>query len=120
MMRIILWGQDFEQEIKPLIKAFFPGAEFQVEKEEWAGGEVQSAARFLEALQEDTACRDYAFLLYPTEGYVAVRCGDGWQAAEFHGVSPEAERKEYRNTMMRELYRLLVRQCGRELPWGMM
>ncbi len=171
MIRILLCGQDFEQEIKPLIKAFFPGAEFEVIKEEWQGGGIQSAARFAEALcarqevragtaaeepggtkpgagllpfssepeketgaeflrrparrgkktsTEQPCVLDCAFLLYPEEGYLAVQAADGWQAAEFHGVSPEAERKEYRNVMMRKLYRLLAERCGRELPWGMM
>ena len=80
IITLMVWGEDFEQELRPLIKAFYPGAQFQVTKETWDGCPVKDAASFLRILKEQDAPWDYAFLLYPQEGYFAARGKEGWQA----------------------------------------
>ena len=34
MFKMMIWGVDFEQDLRPLIKAFYPGCDFAVQKEE--------------------------------------------------------------------------------------
>lgn len=35
MFGMMIWGADFEQDLKPLIKAFYPGCEFAVKKRKY-------------------------------------------------------------------------------------
>ena len=55
IITLMVWGEDFEQELRPLIKAFYPGAQFQVTKETWDGCPVKDAASFLRILKEQDA-----------------------------------------------------------------
>ncbi len=131
MITMKMWGEDFEQDVRPLIKSFYPGAEFQVNREEWQGKEIQSSEEFkayltqnpgLAEVRTEEAVRpcDYAFLLCKTEGYLAVRDGEELYVAEFHDVPPEAERREYKNSLLRKLYVILQKMTGISLPWGIM
>ncbi len=120
IITLMVWGEDFEQELRPLIKAFYPGAQFEVTKETWDGCLVKDAASFLKILKEQDAPWDYAFLLYPQEGYFAARGKEGWQAGEFHHIPANAQRRDYRNVMMRGFYRMLQEQSERVLPWGIL
>ena len=137
MIKIIIWGEDFEQDIRPLIKAFYPGAEFQVTKKEWTAARVHSADEFADCLQgmekNNALCSqpdsdvsvsltewDYAFLLYQTEGYMAVKCAEQIHKAQFSDIAPDAERRVYKDSLMRALYGILQKVTHTSLPWGIM
>lgn len=126
MFRMKIWGEDFEQEVRPLIKSFYPGAEFAVEKvnrDSITGStdtEEFSAALLKNLVDGETEVPDFAFLLDKTEGYMLVSHQGGFFAGEFHGVDPTAERRVYKDCLMRELYRILNEMTGIELPWGIM
>lgn len=122
MITMMIWGEDFEQDVRPLIKAFYPGAEFQVTKEPWRGKEISTADQLKEMLQSDPAAEqwDYAFYLKKSEGFFSVKTENGLIAEEFHGISQEAERRDYKNCLMRQLYNVLHKLTGKTLPWGIM
>ena len=117
MKTIVIWGEDFEQDIRPLIKAFYPGAEFQVTKKEW---EEQDAIKDSAGFEWETAEWDYAFYLKKTEGFFAVFTPVQRYTASFSGVSADEDRRGYKNTLMRKLYRILQEITGKTLPWGFM
>ena len=133
MFGMMIWGADFEQDLKPLIKAFYPGCEFAVKKEEiqeeLCG--ITEWLRFLKdafpAEEEGEFFPDYAFYLMESDGYFAVRNGDCFIADEFHikkgmelTLSKDARHREYRNNLMRPLYLALSKVSGVRLPWGIL
>lgn len=143
MIGLMIWGVDFEQDLRPLIKAFYPGCGFTVRKEEakenigdisaWlallelhfpagcesAGEQTQRTGKAADGGEEDFS-PDYAFYLTESDGYMAVRHQGAWITDEFHGIVRERERKEYKNALMRPLYRILERTTGLHLPWGIL
>ncbi len=101
MFGMMIWGVDFEQDLRPLIKAFYPGCDFTVRKgeiqenirdvAEWMAfleknfpKEVLGAAGEKGVGEGEDFFPDYAFYLMESDGYFAVRCGMEWIADEFH------------------------------------
>ncbi len=125
MITMTMWGEDFEQEVRPLIKAFFPGEDFTVNKRnecelgDMSGCDAAAFQKLLEALPAKEQS-DYAFCLRKTEGVLAVHWEDEWHTGAFDGVPETAERRVYKDCLMRELYRILQRLTGKTLPWGIM
>ncbi|MBQ9118945.1 MAG: coproporphyrinogen dehydrogenase HemZ [Lachnospiraceae bacterium] len=125
MITMTIWGEDFEQEVRPLIKSFYPGEEFQVTKKEestLSAETIRTAEQFKELLvalpeEEQPA---YAFCLRKTEGVLAVRADGVWYADAFAGVPENAERRIYKDCLMRKLYLILQKLTGKTLPWGIM
>lgn len=125
MITMTIWGEDFEQEVRPLIKAFFPGEDFSVTKKEeraLAKEPVRDAESFVRLLAElpPQEQPDYAFCLRKTEGVLAVHYDGRWYADAFTGVPEQAERRIYKDCLMRSLYEILQRLTGKTLPWGIM
>lgn len=191
MFGMMIWGVDFEQDLRPLIKAFYPGCDFAVRKGE-IGEKLRGTAEWLAFLERmfpeaergrtdkdegmraqetagagtpeesaDAFFPDYAFYLMEAEGYFAVRQGERWVVDEFHvqknadGIAEDAvrveedgnriagdaagaagdgnriagdtavppahtARREYKNALMRPLYRVLEKVSGVRLPWGIL
>ncbi|MDE7325608.1 MAG: coproporphyrinogen dehydrogenase HemZ [Lachnospiraceae bacterium] len=133
MFGMMIWGVDFEQDLKPLIKAFYPGCDFTVKKGELQGN-LCGRAEWISFLNDAFALTgkegfwpDYAFYLMEADGYFAVRQGDTWVTDEFHirgrkdeTIKEEVYHREYRNSLMRPLYRVLERVSGICLPWGIL
>lgn len=123
MLTMTIWGEDFEQEVRPLIKAFYPGEDFHVIKKEEDLEQQQilsedAFAEMLEGLSLEEQS-DYVFLLRPTEGFVAVK-GDTWRTGTFSDVPEGAERRVYKDCLMRVLHDILRDKTGIVLPWGIM
>lgn len=145
MFDMIIWGVDFEQDLRPLIKAFYPGCDFTVRKEE-IGDTLHTIAEwtaFLKRIFPENGRKteeffpDYAFYLMESGGYFAVWYKESWILDEFHidddnipsgnpmifrddVLKKNAARRRYRNALMRPLYRILERISGVHLPWGIL
>ena len=106
MIRLKLTNEAFEQDIRPLIKSFFPKEELVVSYE----GE-ETEADFLYLLTGEWNEDGFLLLLYRNADLTkAVR--------EEKQEVPLAERKRYRDEVKRAVYRIMSGETGRSLPWG--
>ena len=93
MIGILLQDNGFEQDIRELLMAFYPGEKFVHQETEGAEFYVKGT---------------------PGEGVYRLEL-DG-DEAEF--PVPEDDRLETKNRIKRNLYQLLKKRTGRSLPWG--
>lgn len=111
MLDIRIKGEDYEQDIRPLVKAFFPEEELHIVGE----------------TEEPMA--EYRLELYLLPEYFRIAfTQDGKTEEEEENFSSRIsgayeseglpDRRMYRNYLHRSLYRLLTKVTGRTLPWG--
>ena len=106
MIRLQLTSEAFEQDIRPLIKSFFPKEELCL-----SYGEEPEEGTWSYLLKGEWREDAFCLSLY--------RDGDA-----SHAVQSEekrvllAEKKKYRDEVKRAVYRMLSAQTGKELPWG--
>ena len=93
MIGILLADNGFEQDIRELLMAFYPGEKFVHQKTEGTEFDVKG-----------------------TPGAGVYRLELDGDAVEF--PVPEGDRLETKNRIKRNLYRLLEKRTGRSLPWG--
>lgn len=93
MIGILLEDNGFEQDIRELLMAFYPGEKFVHQKTEGTEFDVKG-----------------------TPGAGVYRLELDGDAVEF--PVPEGDRLETKNRIKRNLYRLLEKCTGRSLPWG--
>ena len=93
MIGILLEDNGFEQDIRELLMAFYPGEKFVHQKTEGTEFDVKG-----------------------TPGAGVYRLELDGDAVEF--PVPEGGRLETKNRIKRNLYRLLEKRTGRSLPWG--
>ncbi len=122
LIELNLYGRDYEQELRPLIRAFLPHGEFEVNHYEAEEEEMRSLCR-----EEPTVllaanpAYDYTFSCILMNDWFRIRVykkGERIGAADAEDVDPE--RKAYRNRVAREIYRVLSADTGSELPWGIL
>lgn len=123
LVELNLYGRNYEQELRPLIRAFLPGAQFEVE---WY--EAEDASMRMICAEEETptilranAACDYSFCLLLMEDWFRMRVyrkGELIGTADADGV--DGERKAFRNRVARELYTILAKEIGKQLPWGIL
>lgn len=138
MIELIFCGEDYEQDVRPLISAFYPKESLLVKKLE-TGLELEAQKQhknieplflqiffFLEkqkfqmkycgiaieeALNQTTAITEASKT--SEDGSVFISdCG------EIPDASPEKIRSVYRGELHRALYQKLVKLSGKQLPWG--
>ena len=147
-----LYGRDYEQELRPLIKAFLPDVDFEVNHYE-AGEEamrdiVDRLEKGVDASEKPQAAEtkqaesngadgasassgilllapnpanDYSFCMILMEDWYRIRIykrGALIGSADADHADPE--RKAYRNRVAREIYKILERDLGHGLPWGIL
>ncbi len=127
LVELNLFGRDYEQEMRPLIRAFLPGADFEVnhyEAEEEAMRDIVSKAEKdggeLLLLAPNQA-NDYSFCMLLLEDRFRIRIykrGELIGRADADRVDPD--RKAFRNRVAREVYQVLSKETGRQLPWGIL
>ena len=127
LVELNLFGRDYEQEMRPLIRAFLPGADFEVnhyEAEEEAMRDIVSKAEKdggeLLLLAPNPA-NDYSFCMLLLEDWFRIRIykrGELIGRADADRVNPD--RKAFRNRVAREVYQVLSKETGRQLPWGIL
>ncbi len=100
MIAILLNDMSFEQDIRELLMAFYPGESFTHKEEE-----AKDAALVVRGMREGNSL---SLQVIPAEGDLP-----------FALISPNfSNRFETKNEIKQTLYRLLHARTGRELPWG--
>ncbi|MBQ8798603.1 MAG: coproporphyrinogen dehydrogenase HemZ [Lachnospiraceae bacterium] len=106
MIRLHLTNEAFEQDIRPLLKSFFPRTEVSV------------------SFGENEPEKDWTYLLrgiWKEDGFLLFLYKDGESETPVQSEEKTvelAERKRYRDEVKRAVYRMLTAETGRELPWG--
>lgn len=114
-------AEEYEQDIRPLVKSFFPDEELEVVYTDSAGAmellQLQAENKGICFLTEETQFR----LLYVQGTQVAEKEEKQMEksAVDFTGENAAVRwHKYYRDEVKRALYRLLSRVTGKTLPWG--
>ena len=122
LVELNLYGRDYEQELRPLLRAFLPNAEFDVNHYEAEEEPMRDLCREEpKALLSANAAYDWSFACILMEEWFRIRVyrkGELVGTADADGVDPE--RKAYRNRVAREIYRILSKETGQTLPWGIL
>ncbi len=122
LIELNLYGRDYEQELRPLIRAFLPHSEFEVNRYEAEEEPMRDLCREEPTfLLSANAAYDYSFSCILMNDWYRIRVyrkGERIGAADADGVNPE--RKAYRNCVAREIYRILTADTGVTLPWGIL
>lgn len=114
MIEIKITGEDYEQDIRPLVKSFYPedeiliaGKEDSIEKAEPDKFLSLNLAPERFELRFQTEDRSYT----ETEDFSVLLPG----TYKNEGIP---DRRMYRNYLHRKLYGVLAKETGQELPWG--
>lgn len=104
MIEIRLGEDSFEQDIRPLVRAFFPREEIKVE----IGGEWTETAQYrLEIAHDEQQIR----ICFAAGDAPALR-------RDYRLKTAEPDRRIYKNILKKQLYSVLTEYTGRILPWG--
>lgn len=123
IVELNMYGRDYEQELRPLIRAFVTDAEFDVTHEEADEDSMRLVFQKEDAplLLSANSNYTYSFCLLLMEDWYRLRMyryGELIGEARAERVDPE--RKAYRNRIAREIYRVLAKAEGKTLPWGIL
>ena len=119
MIKLYMAAEEYEQDIRPLVKSFFPDEELEVEYKLYTGT--------IEELQTENKCICFLAgekdirLLYVQGTEVFEREKKQVDEPENGSAAEDAAvvwHKHYRDELKRALYRLLSRVTGKTLPWG--
>lgn len=121
-IRVWMDGQDYEQDVRPLIKAFLPDAVFDFRHGTAAdaepGGYTENAAY---AAGEKDGEPNYTLLFELSEHTILFSVMTAGKEIFRESVPfGEGERRDYRNTLLRLIYRGLSELTGTVLPWGIL
>ncbi len=112
-----MYGEDYEQDIRPLIKAFYPQEELQIEKVAF-----MKAVDQLSPVSSETELFLGFFL--KQDGFSICLIGQGVKLSREHDFSQghmssdKLTRSIYRNELHRQTYDLLKEHTKHDLPWG--
>lgn len=101
MIQLVIFGEDFEQDIKPLIKAFYPEESIKAYVN---SDEIISPADMLIRMK-----------LLPDKFFVYIT---GDETDEASGIADISDKKAYRALLARTLYDMLSKRTKKILPWG--
>lgn len=102
MVQLIISGENFEQDIRPLIKAFYPEELLDVYTDDnWNLTEQADITITIKLLP------DKFFIQFMDDPIIEV-----------NKEVDLSNRKEYRNNLARTLYDILKKKTAGELPWG--
>ena len=120
MIEIRLENKDYEQDIRPLMRAFFPREEIRVAYLPYDPEEERREASAPVDLPENAPAYYILAVRHTAEEVRAWFLDEkGTKMADsFTFPEPETDRRQYKNDMKRVLYRMLTGYTGRELPWG--
>ncbi len=114
MIEIKITGEDYEQDIRPLVKSFYPEDSIVIagkEKEE----QLEQPDKFLELTVDKSQCH----IRFQVEDRVYEETEDF--SVLLPGVYQNEgipDRRMYRNYLHRRLYGIFRKETGKELPWG--
>ncbi len=101
-------GLDFSQDVGPLIKSFYPGAVSGRTVNLYFSTEEK---RFSISFNGVERC---------TENVVYTGTTDVVYESELHMSEEKLRHRDYRNQLLRALYRILSEETGKQLPWGIL
>ncbi len=101
MIEIIFNSLDFENDIGPLVRAFFPSEKVEIRTDEAAGAEDPQKKLFVTF----------------DEGSSVTLKWEGEKPA-VDSIPWSDERIELKNRIKRSLYHMLSQETGKDLPWG--
>ena len=110
MIEIRLEDTAFEQDIRPLVRAFFSLEEMKV-----------TVCNFEEPENIIASPSDYILSVHNTEMAIDMWFKDGSQRTvrkKFEYKEVEEDRRLYKNELKKVLYYILKEYTGNELPWG--
>ena len=113
MIEIKITGEDYEQDIRPLVKAFYPEDEIVIAGKERE--EEEQPDKFLELTVEPERCN----IRFQAEDRVYEETEDfSVPVPEVYKNEGTPDRRMYRNYLHRRLYGILAQETGKKLPWG--
>lgn len=107
MIRIFLSDRTFENDIYPIVKAFFPREKVAVTDSDSFNGKEDITGRI--RIYFD---RNKVSIITDIEGRIDRA------AADLPDLT--AEKSAYKNAMKRKLYKMLSSVCEKDLPWGIL
>ncbi|MBP3609191.1 MAG: coproporphyrinogen dehydrogenase HemZ [Lachnospiraceae bacterium] len=125
MIEIKITGEDYEQDIRPLVKSFFPEDSIRI-----AGKETSregKKGKDIEEEPEETPDKFLSLELLPEQFSITFQTGEQTctETEDFSELLPGTYRNEgtpdrrmYRNYLHRRLYGMLSGATGVVLPWG--
>ena len=121
MIKLYMAAEEYEQDIRPLVKSFFPDEELEVVYTAYAGAiemlQLQEEDKGICFLTEETQFR----LFYVQRSEVLDKEEKQLEKSAIDFTEENAAvrwHKYYRDEVKRALYRLLSRVTGKTLPWG--
>lgn len=112
-----MYGEDYEQDIRPLIKAFYPKEELEIEKVA-----VMSAVDQMGSVSSETELflgfflKKESFSVWMIDQGVTLHREHDF--SQRHRSSQWLTRSTYRNELHRKTYELLKEHTKKDLPWG--
>jgi oxygen-independent coproporphyrinogen-3 oxidase len=117
MIVIKMYGEDYEQDIRPLIKAFFPRADFQIEKSDLIPLSNQTSPVSQETeLFLGFSLKNDEFVVWVEKYEVRLERKHGFTQDQM--TDGRVTRVIYRNELHRQTYQLLSDYTKQKLPWG--
>lgn len=110
MIEIRLEDASFEQDIRPLVRAFFSREEMKV-----------LVCDFEEPENVYISPSDYILSVHNSEMVIDMWFGDAEKRIirkKYEYEEPEEDRRLYKNELKKVLYNILKEYTGNELPWG--
>ena len=116
--RLILAGDMFEQELKPLVRSFFQGAELEVTVADWDEEleQVKIADGKLYYGEIEPFDVENGLIVHTGEKSFSVAFVASGKVTAFENGDALSDRKEYRNSLARAVYRVLSKETGKQLP----
>lgn len=126
MINIVLSDKAYENDVYPLVKAFFPEDSINVTSEEEyrmsneasepSGQDVDVPA----SIDEKSCCKTMRIKLL-TEGIILTLADRGeLKETHYREITHELPKAKYKNSMKRFLYEVLSNLTGNTLPWGIL
>lgn len=114
MIEIKITGEDYEQDIRPLVKAFYPEDTIVI-----SGKEKEENTEQPDKVLELTLLPEQFLIQFQTKNNTYTENED-FSVRQTHLYQNEGtpDRRMYRNYLHRSLYAIFTRETGKTLPWG--
>jgi oxygen-independent coproporphyrinogen-3 oxidase len=123
VIQIILTGDEYENDICPLVKAFYPEEEIKVirnssDRNETEKESITITVEIVDSYLCVQGLKGQELLCKEEEEVFSAKQNNTGQTLIVTRDEQVARRKEIRNHLKRMIYRLLQTIIGKELPWG--
>ncbi|MGN0507081.1 MAG: coproporphyrinogen dehydrogenase HemZ [Lachnospiraceae bacterium] len=120
MIYIEMLGEDYEQDIRPLVKAFYPEEELNIVHEDIPSLDFGGISPASAMVRLKLCLEPNRFFLSMDDGRKVQTAEEDFACIEegtYHNEGTP-DRRLYRNRLHRSLYRMMQKSTGKELPWG--